>query len=59
MEKWVLENNLTRLELTLMENNVAAIKLYEKMGFKREGLKENPLIVNGKYVSEYYMGKII
>ena len=59
LEKWALENNLTRLELTVMEHNVAAIKLYEKMGFKREGLKENSLIVNGKYVSEYYMGKII
>ena len=59
LEKWALENNLTRLELTVMEHNVAAIKLYEKMGLKREGLKENSLIVNGKYVSEYYMGKII
>ncbi len=41
-----------------MEHNVGAIKLYEKMGFKK-GLKENSLIVNGKYVAEYYMGKIL
>ena len=59
LEKWALESNVTRLELTVMEHNEGAIKLYEKMGFKREGLKENSLIVDGKYVAEYYMGKSI
>lgn len=29
------------------------------MGFKIEGLKEKSMIVDGKYVDEYYMGKII
>lgn len=42
-----------------MKHNESAIRLYEKMGFKKEGLKENSLIVNGKYVDEYYMGKIL
>lgn len=59
LDKWVLENKVTRLELTVMEHNEGAIKLYEKIGFKKEGLKENSLIVDGKYVAEYYMGKII
>jgi len=58
LEKWTLENRVTRLELTVMEHNESAIKLYEKMGFKKEGLKENSLIIDGKYVNEYYMGKI-
>lgn len=59
LDKWALESNVTRLELTVMEHNEGAIRLYEKMGFKREGLKENSLIVEGKYVDEYYMAKII
>ena len=59
LEKWALESNITRLELTVMEHNESAIKLYEKMGFKREGLKINSLLVDGKYVDEYYMGKIL
>lgn len=59
LEKWALENNVTRLELTVMKHNEAAIRLYEKMGFKKEGIKENSLIVDGKYVDEYYMGKIL
>lgn len=59
LEKWSLENNVTRLELTVMKHNEGAIRLYEKMGFKKEGLKEKSLIVEGKYVDEYYMGKIL
>lgn len=59
LEKWAVENSITRLELTVMTHNVVAIRLYEKMGFKIEGLKEKSLIVDGKYVDEYYMGKIL
>ncbi|AGK95676.1 GNAT family N-acetyltransferase [Clostridium pasteurianum] len=59
LEKWALENHIIRLELTVMTNNKAAIGLYKKIGFKIEGLKEKSLIVDGKYVDEYYMGKIL
>lgn len=59
LEKWALDNNVTRLELTVMQHNKSAIKLYEKIGFKIEGLKENSLMLDGKYVNEYYMGKTI
>ncbi|GAA0180966.1 GNAT family N-acetyltransferase [Clostridium sediminicola] len=59
MEKWALECNITRLELTVMTHNEGAIRLYSKMGFKIEGTKEKSLIVNGKYVDEYYMGKTL
>lgn len=59
MEKWALEINITRLELTVMTHNEGAIKLYKKMGFKIEGIKEKSLKVNEKYVDEYYMCKIL
>lgn len=59
MEKWALESNITRLELTVMTHNEGAIHLYQKMGFKIEGTKEKLLIVNGEYIDEYYMGKIL
>lgn len=42
-----------------MMHNKAAIGLYKKIGFKIEGLKEKSLIVDRKYVDEYYMGKIL
>jgi RimJ/RimL family protein N-acetyltransferase len=59
LEKWTLENNITRLELTVVKNNEGAIKLYEKVGFKIEGIKEKSMIIDGNYVDEYYMGKIL
>lgn len=59
LENWAQEHHVTRLELTVMTHNEGAIRLYEKMGFKKEGFKEKSLIVDGKYVDEYYMGKII
>lgn len=59
LEKWAIEKNITRLELTVVKSNEAAIKLYEKSGFSIEGIKENAMIIDGKYVDEYYMGKIL
>ncbi|GAA0076797.1 GNAT family N-acetyltransferase [Clostridium sp. CTA-5] len=58
VEKWALENHITRLELTVVKGNKAAIKLYEKSGFKIEGLKEKSMIIDGNYVDEYYMAKV-
>lgn len=59
LEKWALTNNITRLELTVVCTNESAVALYKKMGFNIEGLKEKSMIVDGKYVNEYYMGKVI
>jgi ribosomal protein S18 acetylase RimI-like enzyme len=40
---------LTRVELTVREENARAIALYERFGFEREGLKRNAVRVDGKY----------
>ena len=59
LEKWAISNNVTRLELSVVCTNKSALSLYKKMGFKVEGTKVNSMIVDGHYVDEYYMGKII
>lgn len=46
---------LTRIELTVRENNANAIALYKKLGFETEGLKKNSSLVNGAYVNDYIM----
>lgn len=56
---WAKEQGITRLELTVMCHNESAIALYKKYGFEIEGTKRNSLIVDGKYVDEYYMGKLL
>ena len=59
LEKWALDHKLHRLELTVMSHNERAVRLYQKMGYKTEGIKQDSLWVNGKYVDEYYMAKIL
>lgn len=48
--------NLRRIELGVLENNVPAIKLYEKIGFVKEGVKRASNYKNGKYISMIFMG---
>lgn len=53
------ERKFHRLELTVMVHNNAGIALYQKKGFKIEGIKKNSLKVDGEYIDEYYMAKLI
>ncbi|WP_042403852.1 GNAT family N-acetyltransferase [Geomicrobium sp. JCM 19037] len=44
-----LEMNLHRLHLQVFEFNTAALQLYEKLGFTREGIKREAVYRNGEY----------
>lgn len=59
LEGWAKEHNKHRLELTVMENNPNAYALYKKMGFEVEGVKKDSLLVNGEYINDIYMSKLI
>jgi ribosomal protein S18 acetylase RimI-like enzyme len=48
-------NQLTRIELEVRENNKAAIKLYQKMGFVSEGLHQHAACVDGVYENHISM----
>ncbi|MHC1750268.1 MAG: GNAT family N-acetyltransferase [Cellulosilyticaceae bacterium] len=41
--------NLNRIYLTVLEDNIAALKLYEKVGFIKEGREEAYLYKDGKF----------
>lgn len=58
-EQWAKEAGIQRLELTVIKHNEAAYHLYEKMGFEVEGVKQKSVKMNGEYVDEYYMAKMI
>lgn len=59
LDAWAKTNGLKRLELTVMCPNEPAKHLYEKAGFVIEGIKKCAMFVNGEYVDEYYMAKIL
>jgi RimJ/RimL family protein N-acetyltransferase len=59
LEAWARANGLHRLELTVQVHNHRAIALYEKCGFEREGLKRHSLKIEGGFVDELYMSKLV
>ncbi|UNO50900.1 GNAT family N-acetyltransferase [Alicyclobacillus acidoterrestris] len=59
VEAWARTVGVHRLELTVMTHNEAAIGLYRKMGFQIEGTARETLFVDGRYVDEYWMAKLL
>ncbi|MYL72097.1 GNAT family N-acetyltransferase [Halobacillus litoralis] len=57
--EWAEHHGVTRLELTVMVHNERAVHFYEQMGFEKEGVKRQSLIVSGRPVDEYIMSKIL
>lgn len=58
-EEWAKQVGVTRLELTTMVHNEAALALYKKMGFEVEGLKRRSFVIDDKSVDEYYLAKLL
>lgn len=50
--------NLLRVELEVYTHNEAAIRLYEKMGFAREGMKAQSVFGDGRYFDLYVMARL-
>ena len=59
MEEWARKQVIVRLDLTVMTHNHIAVSFYKKSGFVIEGIKRQSLCVDGNYVDEYIMAKIL
>jgi RimJ/RimL family protein N-acetyltransferase len=59
LEIWARKKKLHRLGLTVMSTNKAGQALYKKMGFEIEGTKRHSLFVNGEFIDEYCLCKIL
>ena len=42
-----------------MTHNTRALHLYEKMDYRVEGIRRESLFINGSYVDEFSMSKLI
>lgn len=56
---WARDRGIHRLELTVMAHNLAAVALYEKAGFVVEGTRRHSMLVDGSYVDEHCMAKLL
>jgi RimJ/RimL family protein N-acetyltransferase len=51
-EAW---KKLNRVELTVHADNARAIALYEKAGFKKEGVMQDAVLIDGNYINVLLM----
>lgn len=54
-DHWLM---LVRVELEVFSDNEGAIRLYESLGFQKEGLKRMSTIRQGRYADEYLMARL-
>lgn len=59
LDAWAVEQAVERLELTVRVDNDPAIRLYQRMGYEIEGTKRQSLLVEGQFVDEFYMAKLL
>lgn len=50
------QRGLNRIWAKVIEDNVGALKMLEKTGYKKEGLLRNSSFKEGNYVNEIYLG---
>lgn len=53
------QKGLTRIELTVRENNHVAISLYQKHGFIAEGVHRNAVRIDGVYENHIFMALLL
>jgi RimJ/RimL family protein N-acetyltransferase len=59
VESWARAAGKHRLELTVMTGNERAIRLYTRAGFRVEGTRLHSLKVDGAWVDELAMAKLL
>lgn len=59
LEGWAKNIGIKRLELTVMTENIFAIRLYQKIGFVIEGTKRMSVHLSSGFKDQYLMSKLI
>lgn len=59
IEEWAQQQAIHRLELTVQAHNERALHLYRRCGFEIEGTRRHSLLVDGFYIDEYALAKLI
>ena len=59
LERWASSASIHRMELTVLDSNKRAIHVYARAGFACEGIKRHSLSIDGQYVDELYMAKLL
>ena len=58
-EAWAASVGVTKLELHVFPHNAAALRLYESLGYEREGLRRRHYRRGGELVDAVLMAKVL
>ena len=56
---WAADKGIHRIELVVLKDNASAIGLYKKMGYVEEGVRKQSSYIDGQFVDEIYMAKLL
>lgn len=59
LELWARQSGIHRLELSVLASNEAAINLYFKLGYEREGVRREARFIGNRLVDEWMMAKLL
>ena len=58
-ELWAKSVGIKRIWFYVVADNISAISLYLKLGYRFEGLRRDSYLLDGKFSDEYIMAKIL
>lgn len=58
-ELWAKSVGIKRIWFYVVVDNIGAITLYIKLGYRFEGVRRNGYFLNGKFTDEYIMAKML
>ena len=58
-ELWAKSVGIKRIWFYVVADNLGAINLYLRLGYRFEGLRRDSYLLNDKYTDEYIVGKIL
>jgi ribosomal-protein-alanine N-acetyltransferase len=60
LQLWAHDASIRRLELTVMENNAAALHLYLSVSFRIEGRRKDSIYIAERgFIDELHLGKVL
>src|SRR5579883_66806 len=56
--EYVKLNQITRVEASIIKNNIPSLNLAKRFGFEIEGIKKNSIKIGNVYYDEYFLSKL-
>ncbi|WKB34948.1 GNAT family N-acetyltransferase [Terrilactibacillus sp. S3-3] len=59
IDEWAAKNGVFRLELTVTAKNRAAMILFDRAGYRVEGMRRAAVMIDHERIDEFYMARLL